>query len=99
MAGWNRGVLRAGRDTLARAPRTHGEEDLAGGALSLTDEELKRIGERADQYAFSDEHALASGASVGVARALSLATVDVLEGGSRELRWKRRKLKGIVPDH
>ena len=81
-------MLRARRDTFARALRTHGEDDLGERVLSLTYEELKPIGERAHHYAFSDEHALASGASMGVAKALSLATVDVLEGASRELRWK-----------
>jgi hypothetical protein len=80
-------VLHVRRDTLAGALRTHGEDDLAGRVLSLTDEELKRVGERADHYAFSGEHAFASGASMGTARALSLAAVDVLEGASRELHW------------
>jgi hypothetical protein len=80
-------VIRAGGDVSARALRIHGEDDLAEGVLSITDEELKRIGELADHYAFSGEHALASGASMGTARALSLATVDVREGAPRELRW------------
>jgi hypothetical protein len=81
-------VLRVRRDTLARALRTHGEDELAERALSLTDEELRRIGKRAHHYAFSEEHALVSGASMGTARALSVATVDVLEGAPRELRWE-----------
>jgi hypothetical protein len=71
--------------------RSHGEEELAERALSVTDDELKRIGELGDDYAFS-EHALATGPSMGGARALSLATVDVLEGASRNLRWKHAKL-------
>ena len=57
----------------------------------MTDGELKRIGERGYHYAFS-EHALALGPSMGGARALSLATVDALEGASRDLRWERPKL-------
>jgi hypothetical protein len=31
------------------------------------------------------------------AKAFALAAVDVLEGVPRDLRWKRRKLKGINP--
>jgi hypothetical protein len=73
---------------LVRVLLAHGEDDLAERVPSLTDEDLKRIGERADHYAFSGEHALRSGASMGGSRAISLATVDVLEGASRELRQK-----------
>ena len=51
----------------------------------MTDAELKRIGERADYYAFSSEDARPND-SMGTTRAISLAAVDVLEGGSRELR-------------
>ena len=54
---------------------------------SVTDAELKRIGERADHYAFSSEDALRNG-SMGTSRAVSLAAVDVLEGTSRELKRK-----------
>jgi hypothetical protein len=82
-------VLNVRRDTLVRALLAHGEDDLVGRVPSLTDDELKRIGERADYYAFSGEHAVPPlGASMGVSRALSLAAVDVLEGASRELQWK-----------
>jgi hypothetical protein len=67
----------------------HGEDDLVGRVPSLTDVELKRIGERADHYAFSSEHAVPPcGTSMGTSRALSLATIDVLEGASRELQRK-----------
>jgi mevalonate kinase len=59
--------------------------------LSLTDEELKRIGERAEHYAFSGEHALRSGAGIGVSRAISLATIEVLDGASRELHRKEAR--------
>ncbi len=68
--------------------RSHGEDELAERALSVTDEELKRIGELGDHYAFS-ELALAMGGSMGGARALSLATIDVLESTPRDLRWTR----------
>jgi len=65
----------------------HGEDDLVERVPSVTDAELKRIGERADYYAFSSEHAVRHG-SMGTLRAISLAAVDVLEGASRELQRK-----------
>jgi hypothetical protein len=34
-----------------------------------------------------------------IGKALALAAVDVLEGASRDLRWKRRRLKGIYPGY
>lgn len=87
------------RDTLAIDLRTYGEDDAADRVLSLSDEDLARIWERADHYVYSDEHALASGRSMLIGKALALAAVDVLEGAPRELRWKRRRLKGIYPGY
>jgi hypothetical protein len=78
-------MLHVRRDTLVRALLAHDEEDLAERVPSLTDEELQRIGERAEHYAFSSEHAPRSGGSIGTSRAISLAAVDLLEGGSRKL--------------
>jgi hypothetical protein len=71
---------------LVRVLVAHREDDLVERVPLLTDDELKRIGESAEHYAFSREHALRSGASMGTSRAISLATVDVLEGSARELR-------------
>jgi hypothetical protein len=87
------------RETLAIDLQTYGEDDLADRVLSVGDEDLKRIWERADHYVYSDEYALPSGASMLIGKALALATVDVLEDAPRELRWKRRRLKGIYPGH
>jgi hypothetical protein len=88
-------MLRVRRDTLARALRTHGEDDLAGRVLSLTDEELKRVGERADHYAFSGEHAVASGPAWGP---------QEHSPWRRSMCWRAlranctgRKLKGTIP--
>ena len=81
-------MLHVRRDTAVRVLLSHGKNDLAERVPSLTDEQLKRIGERAEHYAFSGEHALRSGASMGVSRAITLATVEVLEGASRELHRK-----------
>jgi hypothetical protein len=79
------GEIRVRRDTLARMLRSHGEEDLAERAMSLTDDELTRIGTLGAYYAWSED-ALAFQGSMGGARALSLATIDVLEGTGRDLR-------------
>ncbi len=65
--------------------RAHGEDDLAERALSVSDDELARIGTLADYYAFSED-AMALGGSMGGRRALSLATIDVLEDTGRDLR-------------
>jgi hypothetical protein len=73
---------------LASILRQHGEDDLAERALALSDDELARIGTPGAYYAFSED-AMALGGSMGGARALSLATIDVLENTGRRLRWSR----------
>jgi hypothetical protein len=65
--------------------RSHGEDDLAERVASITDDELTRIGRLGAYYAFSED-ALALGGSMGGTRALSLASVDVLDGSGRDLR-------------
>ena len=72
--------------------RQHGEADLAVRALSLSDDELARIGTLGAYYAFSED-ALALGGSMGGTRALSLATVDVVENSARDLRRSRTVLE------
>lgn len=78
-------MLHVRRDTALRVLLSHGENDLGERVPSLTEEELTRIGERAEHYTFSDEHSAQTGGSMGVSRAISLAAVEVLEGASREL--------------
>jgi hypothetical protein len=73
------------REVLAGMLREHGEDELAERAPSLSDDELARIGALGGYYAFSED-AMALGGSMGGARALSLATIDVLEGTGRDLR-------------
>ena len=75
-------MLDVGRDVLARMLSSHGEDELAERALSVTDDELKRIGELGECYAFS-ERAMATGGSMGGARALSMATIDVSRARAR----------------
>src|SRR5579875_434758 len=84
--------MRVSRETLAAMLRRHGEDDLAKRALSVSDDELARIGTLGDYYAFSDD-AMALGGSMGGARALSLATIDVLEGTGRDLRRHHTELE------
>jgi hypothetical protein len=80
--------IRVERDTLAKMLRSHGEDDLAARASSITDDELTRIWTLGAYYAWSED-ALALGGSMGGARALSLATIDVLERTGRDLRRHR----------
>ena len=68
--------------------RQHGEEELADRALSVSDDELARIGTLGAYYAWSDD-AIELGGSMGGTRALSLASIDVLEDTGRDLRLSR----------
>jgi hypothetical protein len=63
----------------------HDEMELVERVPAVTDAELKRIGMRADHYAFSSADAIQNG-SIGTTRAVSLAAVDVLVGAQRKLR-------------
>jgi hypothetical protein len=56
-------MLHVRRDTLARVLRSHGEDELAERALSVTDGGLMRIGELGECYAFS-KRAMATGGSL-----------------------------------
>ncbi len=81
-------MLGVSREVLASMLRQHGEDELAERVLSLSDDELARIGTLGAYYAFSED-AMALGGSMGGTRALSLATIDVLEATGRDLRWSR----------
>jgi len=89
------GVIHVQRSTLVRCLSAHDENELLERVPSITDGELKLIGERADYYAFSGEDAKRNG-SMGISRAVSLAAVDVLEGASRDLkRWDGERDPGV----
>ena len=64
----------------------------------MTDEELRRIGELANKYAFSPEHAQPAGGSMGTPRAISKAAVDVLEGTSRELHRETSEGRDLIAE-
>jgi hypothetical protein len=74
------------REVLADMLRQHGEDALAERALSVSDDQLARIGTLGAYYAWSED-TTALGGSMGGTRALSLATIDVLEDTGRDLRW------------
>jgi hypothetical protein len=78
--------LGVSRDTLAEMQRSHGEDDLAERVPSLTDDEMTRIRTLGAYYASSEQAVSFSCGSMGGARALSLATIDVLEDTQRDLR-------------
>jgi hypothetical protein len=73
------------RAVLAGMLRAHGEDELAERASGCLDDELARIGTLGGYYAFSED-AMALGGSMGGTRALSLATIDVLDRSGRALR-------------
>ena len=75
--------IRVERSTLAETLRSHGKDDLAARATSMMDDELTRIRTPGAYYAWSED-ALALRGSMGGARALSRATIDVLERTGRE---------------
>ena len=88
-------MIHVRRNTLVRCLLAHDEKELVERVPSVTDEELKRIGERADYHAFSSEDAMRNGGE-GTTRSVSLAAVDVLEGAPRELRrWDGERDAGV----
>jgi hypothetical protein len=78
-------AIRVQRDVLAEMLRSHGEDELAERSASLGDDELALIGTLGAYYAWSED-ATKLGIGLGGARALSLATINVLEETGRELR-------------
>ncbi len=79
------------RELLQADLRTYGEDELAARILTVSDADLKKIGEVADSYLY------APGKPPLLAKVVALAAVEVLEGASRPLKRNRRRLKGIYP--
>jgi hypothetical protein len=75
-------------ELLAVDLRTYGEDELASKVPSLDSATLERIGRRAGELVATTPL---------WATALVRAAIEILEGGPREPRWKRRRLKGIYP--
>ncbi len=81
-------AIAVSRDVLAGMLRQHGEDVLAERALTVSEDELARIGTLGAYYAFSED-AMRLGGSMGGTRALSLASLDVLENTGRDLCFSR----------
>jgi hypothetical protein len=90
-------LINTSREALTLALRSHGEDDCAGLVATLTDEQFRTIGERAGWYVLNAPSGRPGGGTIVLDTALALAAVEVVEGAGRELRWKRRRLKGIYP--
>jgi hypothetical protein len=84
--------IRTTREALEADLRAYGESELAAEAAQLTDDQTRQIGIRAFAIASAPEPGRA--ASMLLAKALSLAAVEIVEGQPRDLRRQRRNLKG-----
>ena len=92
-------TIRVKRDTLAVMLRSHGEDELAERVGTLTEDEMARIGRLGAYYAWSEDAlALDGRGSMGGARALSFATIDVIEGTGRDPRHSRAWNSSEGPD-
>ena len=81
-------MIQATREHVQHCLRSYGEDSIAMKLMSVSDEDFKRIGERAFDYAC--QPATPSGRGMLLAKALALASVEVIEGVHRELRLKKR---------
>jgi len=86
-------VINTTKDVLIRALRSHGEEEAAALVPGMTEEKFRAVGERAGWYVYNAPSGREDGSSIFLDTALALAAVELLEGNSRALRWKRRRLK------
>ncbi|WP_285701961.1 hypothetical protein [Actinomadura sp. NBRC 104412] len=85
-------MIRTNRERIRLDLLSYGEDHLAGRAAGITDDQLRRIGERGLQLVLSD-------AQGKLYLAIAMAAVEVLEGAPRPLARKRRKLKGVWDQH
>jgi hypothetical protein len=85
--------VRTTREALAADLRAYGEAVLAGAAAHLTDDQMHQIGVRAHAIAVAPDPGRTTG--MLLAKALSLAAVEVVEGQPRDLHRQRRNLKGF----
>jgi hypothetical protein len=87
------------REMLAIDLRTYGEDGAAALIDRLSDAQLQQIYDRADHFLLDERYATPSGGSREYSWALSMAAIEVIEGSARDLRRKRRVLKGIYPGY
>ena len=82
----------APRETIAWDLREFGEDKVASKLLEISDQDYRKIGERAFYYACQPANpANPNSKGIMMAKACALAAVEVIEGAPRPLRWKRRK--------
>ena len=82
-------VILTNRATLITDLRSYGEEVLAALIPSVSDAQLKKIGERGGWHAMHGP-GHKDGSSMLLSKALVLGAIEVLEGTPREPKWKRR---------
>ena len=93
-------TIRVQRDTLAKMLRSHGEDDLAERAESLSDDELTRIGTLGAYYAWSEDALALDGRGSMGGRQSAVARDDRCGRGHRArltpLPHRRRARVGMV---
>jgi hypothetical protein len=82
-------IVHTPRENLIRHLCSFGEDEIAARICLLPESDYIRIQERAFEYAFTSE--VPSGRGMLLAKALSKAAVDIIEGSPRELKRKKRK--------
>ena len=81
-------MIRTTRELLARDLWSYGEDALAERAMTLSDSEMKTIGEVSARILYASSTGL-------IAKALVMGAIEVLEGAAREpARRRRRKAPG-----
>src|SRR5438132_282974 len=78
------------RRALAQDLWSYGEDELSKRVLSVTEEQLHQIFERAGEYAATAEPESTSGRGMLLSKALALAAVEVLDGRTALKRKRRR---------
>ena len=81
-------MIRATREHIQHCLQSYGEDSVAATLMSVSEADFKRIGERAFDYAC--QPSTPSGRGMLLAKALALASVEVIEGAPRQLRLKKR---------
>jgi hypothetical protein len=82
-------MITCSREHLERQLRAFGEDAAADNFLSLPEDRVRRIQERAMHYACQGD--TPTGRPMLIDKALAMAAVEVIEGTSRDLSRKRRR--------
>ena len=82
-------MITCSREHLERQLRAFGEDTAADKFMSLTEDRIRQIQERAMHYACQAD--TPAGRPMLIDKALAMAAVEVIEGASRALSRKRRR--------